>query len=123
MRTPITRRGTRLSPQPPRPSVSGLPDLAWVIRGGTMQTQSLLLAIDKAERQLGSPGISIYAADSPTVAELLVRLGPVFLSHRSVLPELAGCAALASRSNRLANRPTTLCGCPRIGPGLTRYGS
>ncbi len=41
-----------------------------------MQTQSLLLAIDKAERQLGRPGISVYAADLPTVAELLVRLGP-----------------------------------------------
>ncbi len=41
-----------------------------------MQTQSLLLSIDKAERQLGRPGISIYAADLPTVAEFLVRLGP-----------------------------------------------
>jgi hypothetical protein len=41
-----------------------------------MQTQSLLLAIDKAERQLGRPGISVYAADLPTVAEFLVRLGP-----------------------------------------------
>lgn len=41
-----------------------------------MQMQSLLLAIDKAERQLGRPGISVYAANSPTVAELLARLGP-----------------------------------------------
>jgi len=65
-----------LSLQSPSPSASGLSDQGWVIRGGTMQTQSLLLAVDKAERQLGRPGISVYAADSPTVAELLVRLGP-----------------------------------------------
>ncbi|MGQ0777651.1 MAG: hypothetical protein ACT4NY_25125 [Pseudonocardiales bacterium] len=49
-----------------------------------MQMQSLLLAIDKAERQLGRPGISVYAADLSTVAELLVKLGPAFHSHRSV---------------------------------------
>jgi hypothetical protein len=68
--------GARLSPQPPSASTSDLSDLGRVIRGGTMQTQSLLLAIDKAERQLGRPGISVHADNLPTVAELLVRLGP-----------------------------------------------
>lgn len=40
-----------------------------------MQTQSLLLALDKAKRQLGRPGISVYAADLPTVAEWLRDCG------------------------------------------------
>jgi hypothetical protein len=54
-----------------------------------MQTQSLLLAIDKAERQLGRPGISAYAADVPTVAELLMKLG-------SRLPQPQICVAQVS---------------------------
>lgn len=64
-----------MSAPPPSPSDSGLSDRGWVIRGGTMQTQPLLLAIDKAERQLGRAGISVYAADLPTVAELLASIG------------------------------------------------
>ena len=79
-----------MSPQPPGPSASGLSDLGWVICGGTLQTQSLLLATDKAERQLGRPGISVYAADLFTVAEFLVRLGPRLPQPQICVTQVAG---------------------------------